>query len=242
MPSWPARKRAYRAASSAPHRLRPTNHDRSSIDVVSAALLEGFGAAARAVDADTHFYPFCWHYDAIAESLSHTRSRRATEALVSVLEVDARSLPGRTDRVRSVQGHAICTLGHIADPVSLDWVLAAYQDREFRHKAAAALAAFPDQRAQDIVAAHGKKKERCFLCGKDEVQAMLSPLPSAIRRAGGDAVVASMVSYIEAARSGNATVKCRCGMWACRACLAGRMTGIYESHECPGCNASFTRK
>lgn len=204
--------------------------------VALAGLLEGFSAEAQAKDVAPELY---WRYDAIAKSLQHTRSPRTTQGLLSVLEVNSRSLRGRTDLVRSLQRHVITALGKVADPASLDRILAAYSDREFMCEAAEALEAFPDPRAQEIVAEYQKKKERCFLCGKDEMRAMVTPSASAIARAGGDQTVALLVSYVEDVCSGTSTtVKCSCGMWACHGCLAAKMTP-YGTYECPGCHRSF---
>jgi HEAT repeat protein len=215
-----------------------------------AGLLEGFVSAARTKDFKT--VPFR-RYEAIVEALWYTRSRRATQGLLSVLEVGSRSLAGRAEAVeesvRRLQRHAIRALGKVADPAALDRILEAYPDRAFTHDAAEALAAFADPRAQRILADHRKRRERCFLCGKDEMQAMLSPSASTLARAGGDRAVASMVSYVEAVRSGKTVVTCRlCGMWACHDCLAAKMAesdpgySPRVAYACPGCHFLFLRK
>lgn len=87
-------------------------------------------------------------------------------------------------------------------------------------------------------------KDRCDFCGREFLEAMVAASGAERKRAGGDAVVAGMLSYVEGMQAGVAPLEeCQtCGASYCRTCGERSSTGAGRHvNRCPRCSAHRTQ-
>jgi len=183
---------------------------------------------------------FARFHAAAIRALERLGDPAAVPVLIDTLWREGQKYPIGEPLLRDSRRCAAAALGKLGDTSAIEPLLKAAANRFMHKQTIDALAQFDDSRARETVAAAARDRETCFICGRSGGKALL-PRASADQkqRAGGDAVVASMLAFVEGIESGTAgTSTCiNCGRWACTACIDSNATFV----DCPSCDLPIRR-